>query len=93
MKVIYKYEITAMDPIKSFGWPEGTKVVHVDSQAEGTMQLWVEIPDQHPAETILEERTFVVYGTGHHIVDKDIYVGTVLDDPFVWHLYERIKDD
>lgn len=95
MKVIYKYEITALDPIRSFKWPEGAKVVHVDSQSTGTMQLWVEIDDQHtvrPTNPVVQDRTFVVYGTGHHIGDGDVYVGTVLDEPFVWHLYERMKE-
>ena len=89
MKVIYKYEITAIDPVKTFQWPRFSKVVHVDSQSPGTMQLWVELYqfDQ------LEDRIFVVYGTGHHIQEGDVYVGTVLDEPFVWHLYERMKDD
>ncbi len=89
MKVIYKYEITALDPIKTFKWPRFSKVVHVGTQTAGTMQIWLEI--RQPDET-LEERTFVVYGTGHYVTDGDVYVGTVLDAPFVWHLYERMKE-
>jgi len=53
------------------------------------MQIWLEI--RQPDET-LEERTFVVYGTGRHVTDGDVYVGTVLDESFVWHLYERMKE-
>ncbi len=91
MKVIYKYEITALDPVKTFQWPEGSKVVHVGSQEPATMQIWVEINDQLGPSEDPEERTFEVYGTGHHIHDSEVYVGTVLDDPFVWHLYERTE--
>jgi len=94
MKIIHKYEMIAIEPgsltDKSFDWPEGARVVHVDSQSPGTVQLWVEIDNQYQRDSpVLEDRTFKVYGTGHHIEDRDFYVGTAIDEVFVWHVYER----
>ena len=65
MKTIWKYQIDLMaqSGAVAFDLPKNAKVVHVDSQAQNTLQFWIEInPTQDP-----EKRTFRVFGTGHPI--------------------------
>lgn len=39
----------------------------------------------------LETRYFAIYGTGWEMdLDNSKYIGTVLDNIFVWHIYEEI---
>ncbi len=86
MRTIFKYTITANEPIKKFDLPLGAKVVEVGSQEPGTLQFWVDSGIDNFLEN--EIRTFRIYGTGHPIDENDTYVGTAFDPPFVWHLFE-----
>lgn len=58
--------------------------------ATGEPAVWVELePARTPTTT-----TFVTYGTGHeHLVPEAdhtaVFVGTVWQVPFVWHVYEH----
>jgi hypothetical protein len=36
----------------------------------------------------LEERRFVVVGTGHELHYNMVHVGTVFENPYVWHIME-----
>lgn len=48
--------------------------------------LWFEVdPSRAPANA-----TFRVFGTGHEIPDKCVHRGSVVINPFVWHVYEEI---
>ncbi len=51
--------------------------------------LWAEVK---PKVFVNEKRVFIVIGTGHDIPDHAKYVGTIQNPPFVWHIYERIKE-
>lgn len=51
---------------------------------DGVPCLWVEV--RHQAESA--EHRFRWFGTGHPIPDDALYVGTLQEGPFVWHLYE-----
>lgn len=66
--------------------PAGAKIVHVAQQRVGdVVTLWAEV---NPDARVRETRYFAIIGTGHPIPDGYEHVGTWLDDPFVWHLYE-----
>lgn len=60
------------------------RVVHVEAGGParpGALTVWFERdPDGRP----WYYRTF---GTGHPIPSDVVHAGTVLDPPFVWHLY------
>lgn len=79
MKTIYKYntgEVTM---------PKDAKVLKAGIQ-NGVVYVWAEVDTKAP----IEERHFVVYGTGWEIAtDRNLsYIDTVFDGPFVWHVYE-----
>ena len=79
MKAIYKY--TLDEPVRM---PWGSTVVKVGIQ-DGLFCIWAMVDTD--ARTV-EERRFVVVGTGHEFDDNMVHVGTVFEDPFVWHIME-----
>jgi hypothetical protein len=89
MRTIWKYEITAMEPIKVFEMPSHATIIHVDSQELGTLQFWAEVDMTEVETDSVRNRQFRVYGTGHPIDHADEYIGTALDHSLVWHLYEQ----
>ena len=81
MKTIYKY------PTGSIQIPKGARVLTAGCQS-GEFYIWAEVDTEAP----LEDRKFVVYGTGWEISeDKLSYVSTVFEHVFVWHVYEVLK--
>jgi len=52
---------------------------------------WVWI-DHHPEARPARPVSFYVVGTGHPIPDGAIHAGSLLDGPFVWHLYYTHSD-
>jgi len=65
--------------------PLGTQVMHVGLDPNGTKCLWALEP-QHGKD--IEERTFEIRATGEEVTNMHHYHGTILDDPFVWHIFE-----
>ena len=63
--------------------PKYAEIVHVGIQ-NSDVHLWAKVDPLRSTET----RCFSVYGTGHLIPDQALYVGTVFDGPFVWHVFE-----
>lgn len=65
--------------------PKGAQVVHVGMQ--GTkICIWSLV---NPGKsTVL--RQFIVAGTGHVVRSDAVYVGTTMDPPYVWHVFEVI---
>ena len=48
--------------------------------------LWIEVDAR---ENIAKcERVFTIFGTGHELPEGAEYCGTVMLEPFVWHVYE-----
>jgi hypothetical protein len=61
--------------------------VHVGALAYGSgMEFWAEHDEAKP----VRERTFQIFGTGHHLTAGAQWVGTAQRTPegYVWHLYE-----
>ncbi len=68
--------------------PSGAQLLHVDMQG-GTLNVWALVdPTADP-----EERKIAVVGTGHPAPSPGIaaYVGTAMDRPFVWHVFEELE--
>ena len=63
--------------------PEGFVPLHVAPQG-GLIRLWAEVETNSPEKT----HRFQIIGTGHEVPKGAQYLGTVLDPPFVWHLYQ-----
>jgi len=80
MKTIYKYAMP-----EECRLPIGAKFLHFDIQT-GKFSAWFEVDPTMEKE----DRTFFVIGTGMPIVEGEVYLGTVLEGEFVWHLYERV---
>ena len=81
MKTVWKFPLTGVESIITM--PAKAKIVSAAIK-DKTMVLWAEVDTEAP----LDDRTFVVKGTGHRLNDLEFYVATIQDPPFVWHIYE-----
>jgi hypothetical protein len=85
MKTIYKYNLSLPG---SKAMPLGSTIVKVGIQ-NGQCCIWALVDTNAP----IEERRFVIVGTGHELDDNMVYVGTVFEEPFVWHVMELKKNE
>ena len=85
MTQIFKYVLMSTKNVSSVAIPKGGKVLTTAMQ-DGLVCIWVEVDQHAPTEL----RTFKIYGTGHEMLDSEhqVYVGTIFDNPYVWHVYE-----
>ena len=60
------------------------KVVHVGHDPAGQACIWVDGPDDEA-----RWRRFQLRGTGHQVGDNWTHVGTFVEGPFTWHVYEN----
>lgn len=86
-KTVWKFAV----PITGSGryireLPRGAQPLYVGVQ-NGAPWLWVLLDPGEPPET----HTFVLYGTGHMILNAGAYIGSfmLLDDTLVYHLFEE----
>ncbi len=81
---IWKYKVD----VGTIMMPKGAKILTVQMQNDSP-HMWVIVD----VDAELEERVFEIHGTGHNIrnIDEYEYIGTYIDNPFVWHLFELIK--
>ena len=81
---IYRYELPGDDewhPYRIGSWP-----LHFALRRRLTIDFWANAAEDSGAPYLVELRTF---GTGHDIPDDAAYLGTVVDEPFVWHVFSR----
>lgn len=82
---IWKYALEIGDT-NLIQMPEGAEALTVQTQ-HGSLCLWAKVnPDVE-----LEDRLFVIHGTGHAIKDaQETYIGTaqMADGALVWHVFE-----
>lgn len=83
LQQVWKYQFGRTDAPQPQKMPVGAKLLHVAMQG-GLITLWALVSP----ENTMKVRYFHVHGTGHPIKPTDTYVGTTLDLPFVWHLFE-----
>ena len=58
---------------------------------KGKLCLWAEVFET--SEDLLCEKRFFIVGTGHPIIEESsVYIDTVFDGEFVWHIYECTGD-
>lgn len=84
---IRKYPLMMVDS-QEVEMPAGSEILHVGVQ-KGTPTVWAIVDPEET--TFAEKRIIEIYGTGHRIEDTEhsVYLGTVMDGPFVWHVFER----
>ncbi len=83
MRTVYKYVLKDRTTQK-VAMPGLEKIVHVGMQND-TICLWAEVQTHFPEK----EHTIFVVGTGHDLPQDGVLLhqGTVMDGPFVWHIY------
>lgn len=93
MRFIHKHVITTGPFPTVIDLPEGARVMHVGAQVVAGLGdsgeihkvIWVEVDTDKP----VKPREFMIFATGSKVPDEWKHVGTLLDGPFVWHIYER----
>lgn len=86
----YKFDLKRMasetTDRQTFEMPSGSYPLYVNIQNDD-LCLWVQVKEDNP----IVKRTFCIVGTGRKIPDDvhvSKYIGTVLQDIFVWHIFE-----
>ena len=82
-KTIWKFPFPISDFVREVKIP-GFMPCHVAMQ-DGVPTLWAEVS---PGSDTTRDFNFQWFGTGHDIPGSAMYVGTVQDGAFVFHLYE-----
>ena len=86
-RTVWKFPIPYDDEF-TVKLPVDAKIVHLDSQLSG-LYMWAIITDE---TTYIKDRSFYLRGTGHYIPEDAEYVGTIMDNPMVWHIFEKKSD-
>ncbi len=83
-EAIWKFPLEVTQSPQILLIPKGAKLLFIAMQ-EGKICLWMEL--EQSAEK--ERRKFIVVGTGWELPPDRNYCGTVLVDPYVWHVFEN----
>lgn len=87
MKTIWKYDLKILNK-QVIDMPKRAEILTVQNQY-GSPRLWVKLEPSNE----LESRTIIIHGTGQPIYkSNESYIGTCLDDNFVWHVFEELCD-
>jgi len=88
---IWKYELNITDT-QAVLMPAGAEILSVANQ-HGTLCLWATVDETAAGRS----RVIEVIGTGHVIdlyeSNRRRFIGTVLMDTLVWHVFERNADE
>jgi hypothetical protein len=81
---IFKY-ILSMDDEQKVQLPMHSNILFVGAK-DGKLCVWAQVP--YPDAVKKPVRVFI-YGTGHEIkrVEEKKYLGSVVMEPFVWHVF------
>lgn len=88
MRTIWKFELEIKE-IQTLQMPMGATILSVAKQ-KGELKLWAMVNPRRQ----LEDRKIEIIGTGG-VLPADMgttrgFIGTVVIDPFVWHVFERM---
>lgn len=83
MRTVWRYEIDLN--ADQFALQVGGTVVHVGLRVARMIELWVEVDTDRLTSD--NSNIYRVFGTGHPLPDDATHVGSVIDGPFVWHVY------
>jgi len=89
MKTIYKYHLDILDR-QEIMMPKNAKVLSTKMMLYTGLFIWAEVDTDKPGIA----RVFKVFGTGSPMYNKtksDIFLGTVFEGAFVWHIYVEEK--
>jgi hypothetical protein len=78
---IYKYDLP-MIGTHVIAMPRGAKILSVQDQS-GAMRVWAKVDPKAP----MENRRFVIVGTGHLVPAALTYLATVQQGQYVWHVF------
>lgn len=92
--MIHRQELRIDDGPQVLNLPRNARVLSAGKQRGKTgISLWYQFRDGTPEAE--EPRTFIVLGTGEpegeNLLNQE-FIGTVIDDPFVWHVFEILRD-
>ena len=82
---VFKYPLALSQAYHRLKMPKGAIIRHVGTQTLGFITMWAEIDREADEET----RIFTIVPTGGDVPENSVYVGSTIDQPFVWHLYEH----
>lgn len=85
MRTIWKYRLEL--PQTTVTMPANAIFCHFAAQ-HGWLCAWFELEDGSGRVVEGQRRSFLLHGTGHPISAHEVYLGTLIDGEFVWHLYE-----
>ena len=87
MKTVWKYELDIVDEPQNRPMPHGASLLAVAVQGD-RLCVWAEVNPRYK----LQDRWFVVEGTGHPLRNAADYVGSALmaGGALVWHVYELV---
>lgn len=82
--MIYKYELRS----QTLSLPLGTQILDI-KEVNGTFYFWAALGSGIPQDYIIY-RIGTGWTTGPTI--NDVYMGTTIDSPYVWHWFYRKED-
>lgn len=82
-RVIHKLHLSSAECTIKIS--EGAFKVLTVHEQDGVPTIWYETIDKHVIPT---EVRFLTVGTGEHVPENSVYVGTAFCDGFVWHIYQ-----
>lgn len=84
---IWKYELKLVDR-QAVSMPIGATILSVANQ-RGNLCLWAKVNPRHNHPT---NRIIQIVETGNPIPNEEMtFIGTVVIDPFVWHVFECVS--
>jgi hypothetical protein len=90
VETIWKYDVLFGDEF-ILDMPAGATVLSANYDPHGQLCMWAIVdPTADP-----EKRTFCLRGTGNPLMrprDSLRFIATVRQGPFMWHLFELIRD-
>jgi hypothetical protein len=81
LKRVWKFHVRHSQLIEM---PVGAEIIYCANQPGLGPHLWVLVDPDAPREY----RSLHVVGTGHPVPEGGKHVGSWIDDPFVWHVFE-----
>ena len=98
MRTVWKYPLLIADmqhdnahAFFDISVPEGADVLYVASQGQGDLAtIWFDVVTTR--QNVV--RRIYIVGTGHAVppAPSVLHIGSAIDGPFVWHLFEESAD-
>ena len=89
MKTIYRYEIPFPSDVTTVTMPKDAEIIHMQWW-KNSLSIWAIVQDP---EYGLEERYFVIYGTGHDMSDEnEKFIGSFpYGSELIFHVFEKLN--